>query len=128
MLVPRAVAAGERVFRRGDDGDTLYFVDRGRFTSSVNLQLGEGDLRQIRVATVTEGMCFGEIAFLSGQPRSADVIADQDSECRVLHRRDFDHLRRDHPDTAIELLLALSGELSWRLSRTTRQLIALEQL
>ena len=113
---------------RGDDGDTLYFVDRGRFTSSVNLQLGEGGLRQIRLATVTEGMCFGEIAFLSGQPRSADVIADQDSQCRVLHRRDFDHLRRDHPDTAIELLLALSGELSWRLSRTTRQLIALEQL
>ena len=73
-------------------------------------------------------MCFGEIAFLGGQRRSSDVIADQDSQCRVLHRRDFERLRREHPETAIDLLLALSGELSWRLSRTTRQLIALEQL
>ena len=128
LLQPLQVAAGERVIRRGDDGDTLYFVDHGRFTSSVSLVLGNGERRHTRVATVTDGMCFGEIAFLSGQPRTADVIADQDSQCRVLHRRDFDHLRVEHPETAIQLLLALSGELSWRLSRTTRQLTVLEQL
>ena len=128
LLEPLPVAAGERVIRRGDDGDTLYFVDRGRFTTAVNLQMGAGDIRRIRVATVTAGMCFGEIAFLSGEPRTADVVADEDSHCRVLSRRDFERLRSEHPDTAIILLLALSSELSWRLGRTTRQLIALEQL
>jgi CRP-like cAMP-binding protein len=73
-------------------------------------------------------MCFGEMAFLSGEPRTADVIAEQDSHCRVLHRRDFDHLCAEHPQTAIQLLLALSGELSWRLNRTTRHLTVMEQL
>ena len=128
LLQPLPVAAGERVIRRGDDGDTLYFVDRGRFTTAVNLPMGGGDLRHIRVATVTAGMCFGEMAFLSGEPRTADVIADEDSHCSVLSRSDFELLSREHPETAINLLLALSSELSSRLSRTTRQLIALEQL
>ena len=128
LLHPLTVAAGERVIRRGDDGDTLYFVDQGRFTSSVSVTLGSGEQRHTRVATVTDGMCFGEITFLSGEPRTADVIADQDSHCRVLHRRDFDRLRAEHPETAIQLLLALSAELSWRLSRTTRHLTVLEQL
>ena len=128
LLKPLHVAAGERVIRRGDDGDTIYFVDRGRFTTSVSVPLSSDDLRQTRVATVTDGMCFGEIAFLSGQPRTADVIAERDSHCRVLHRSDFESLRQDNPETAIQLLMALAGELSWSLSRTTRQLTVLEQL
>lgn len=128
LLKPMPVAAGQRVIRRGDDGDTLYFVDSGRFTTSVSVGLGSTEARHIRVATVTEGMCFGEIAFLSGQPRTADVVAEEDSQCRVLHRRDFERLRSESPETAIQLLIAISGELSWRLSRTTRQLIVLEQL
>ena len=127
-LRPLPVAAGERVIRRGDDGDTIYFVDWGRFTSSISQPLGRDGQRRTRVATVTDGMCFGEMAFLSGEPRTADVIADEDSHCHVLHRHDFERLRAEHPQTAIQLLLALSGELSWRLNRTTRQLTVMEQL
>lgn len=128
LLKPLQVIAGERVFRRGDDSDRIYFVDRGRLTTFVSVPLSSDDLRQARVATVTDGMCFGEIAFLSGQPRTVDVIAERDSQCRVLHRSDFEYLRQENPETAIQLLMALAGELGWRLSRTTRQLTVLQQL
>ena len=128
LLQPVFVPAGQRVIRRGDDGDTLFFIDQGRFTTSVSVPLGAGAGRQTRVATVSDGMCFGEITFLSGEPRTADVVAEQDSFCRVLHRRDFERLRAEHPETAIQLLLALSCELSSRLSRTTRHLTVMEQL
>jgi CRP-like cAMP-binding protein len=57
-----------------------------------------------------------------------DVIAERDSQCRVLHRSDFEYLRQENPETAIQLLMALAGELGWRLSRTTRQLTVLQQL
>jgi CRP-like cAMP-binding protein len=73
-------------------------------------------------------MCFGEISFLSGRPRVADVIADEPGECLELQRADFDLLRNQHPETAIQLLLILSDELGGRLARTSSQLAVMEHL
>jgi CRP-like cAMP-binding protein len=73
-------------------------------------------------------MCFGEISFLNGQPRTADVSAEEDGHCQELRRADFDALCAEEPDTAIQLLLLLSGELGSRLVRTSSQLAVLEHL
>lgn len=127
-LQPRAVPAGEAVIRRGDEGSAMFFVESGRFTTSVSVDLGGQHRRWSRVATFTAGMCFGEISFLSGRPRIADVIADQDSHCLVLHRRDFDDLRLQDPETAIQLLLVLADELGGRLGRTSGQLAVMEHI
>ena len=127
-LHSRRFAAGETVIRRGDDGDAMFFVESGRFTTSVSVDLGGRTRRWSRVATFTSGMCFGEISFLSGRPRVADVIADEPGDCLVLQRADFDLLRRQHPETAIQLLLILSDELGGRLARTSSQLAVMEHL
>ncbi|MEB3326338.1 MAG: cyclic nucleotide-binding domain-containing protein, partial [Synechococcus sp.] len=81
-----------------------------------------------RLATFTSGMCFGEISFLSGKPRSADVIADEPGHVLVLSRDDFEQLRERSPETAIQLLLALSAELGGRLGRTSYQLSVMDHL
>ena len=128
LLRPRHVAAGAKVIRRGDDGAAMFFVASGRFTTSVSVDLGGEQRRWSRVATFTAGMCFGEISFLNGQPRTADVTADEDSLCLELHRTDFDALCSQDPDTAIQLLLLLSGELGSRLVRTSSQLAVMEHL
>ncbi|MCX5949099.1 MAG: hypothetical protein NTY67_13285 [Cyanobacteria bacterium] len=57
-------------------------------------------------------MCFGELAFLNGLPRRAA----------------FDDLRQHHPQTAIQLLLALANDLGAKLGRTNVQLSLMEQL
>jgi glutaminase len=128
LLRPRRAAAGETLVRRGDDGTAMFFVESGRFTTSVSVDLGGAQRRWTRVATFTAGMCFGEISFLNGQPRTADVTADEDSHCLELRRADFDALCSEDPDTAIQLLLLLSGELGSRLVRTSSQLAVLEHL
>ncbi len=128
LLRLRPVSAGETVIRRGDDGAAMFFVQSGRFTTSVSVDLGGEQRRWSRVATFTAGMCFGEISFLNGQPRTADVTADEDSLCLELHRADFDALCGHDPDTAIQLLLLLSGELGARLVRTSSQLAVMEHL
>lgn len=128
LLRPRSVAAGETVIRRGDDGMAMFFVESGRFTTSVSVDLGGEQRRWTRVATFTAGMCFGEISFLNGQPRTADVSAEEDGHCQELRRADFDALCAEDPDTAIQLLLLLSGELGSRLVRTSSQLAVLEHL
>lgn len=128
LLRPRTVEAGERVIRRGDDGDSLFLIVSGHFTTAISVQIGSGDWRHSRLATFTTGMCFGEISFLSGKPRSADVIANEPGHLLVLGRDDFEHLRERSPETAIQLLLALSSELGGRLGRTSYQLSVMDHL
>ncbi|MFM7549359.1 MAG: cyclic nucleotide-binding domain-containing protein, partial [Cyanobacteriota bacterium] len=128
LLLPRTVEAGERVIRRGDDGDSLFLIVSGHFTTAISVQIGSGDCRQSRLAAFTGGMCFGEISFLSGKPRSADVIADEPGHLLVLRRDDFERLRVQSPETAIQLLLALSAELGGRLGRTSYQLSVMDHL
>jgi glutaminase len=127
-LRPRSFAAGETVIRRGDDGNAMYFVESGRFTTSVSVDLGGEKRRWSRVATFTSGMCFGEVSFLSGRPRIADVVADEAGLCLELRREDFESLRHEDPEAAIELLLVLSDELGGRLARTSGQLAVMEHL
>ena len=128
LLQPHSVRAGELIIRRGDDGSAMFFVESGRFTTSVSVDLGGERRRWSRVATFTAGMCFGEISFLNRQPRTADVIADEDSRCLMLQRADFDALCQDDPQAATQLLLMLAGELGSRLVRTSSQLAVMEHL
>lgn len=128
LLRPCQFRAGERAIRRGEDGTAMYFVESGRFSTSVSVNIGGETRCWSRVATFTSGMCFGEISFLNGQPRTADVTADEDSRCLALDRADFDNLCHEDPPTALALLLLLSGELGSRLVRTSSQLAVMEHL
>jgi hypothetical protein len=47
----------------------------GIFTTMIRVNLSYGIKKATRVSTYSSGMCFGEIVFLTGQPRTADVIA-----------------------------------------------------
>lgn len=73
-----SLAPGEPLFRRGDPGGALYFIERG--SVSVLVHLGGGQLKRLR--TCGAGTVVGEMALYTSQPRSADVVAD--GECRVL--------------------------------------------
>jgi MFS family permease len=74
-LRPRHVAAGETVYRQGDDADGCFVISSG--TADV-----VGDGRPI--ATVGPGDLVGEIALLRRVPRTATVRAATDMELRVL--------------------------------------------
>ncbi|MCP9851210.1 glutaminase A [Cyanobium sp. Morenito 9A2] len=127
-LERRDFAAGETVIRRGDPGDELFLVHHGRFTATIQLQDGYGRPLESRLATFGPGMCFGEIAFLSGQRRTASVASDLEGGCLVLSRPDFDQLRRSDPEAMNELLLALICDVGQKLSLTSHQLTQMEHL
>src|SRR5262249_51868424 len=85
---PRTAVPGERIFRAGDEADGVYFIVHGEVEVVV---VG----RQIKLGA---GEVFGEMALMSGQPRSADVTALDYSEFAVLSGRDFRQLLRKYPD------------------------------
>jgi EAL domain-containing protein (putative c-di-GMP-specific phosphodiesterase class I) len=58
------------VFNWGDPGDSAYVIEEG----CVEVLAGEGALQR-RIALLTEGAMFGEIALLDQQPRTASVRA-----------------------------------------------------
>jgi CPA2 family monovalent cation:H+ antiporter-2 len=84
---PRTAEPGERLFRAGDAADGVYFISKGAVEVSVagrQLTLGAGEV-------------FGEMALISGQPRSADVTALDYSTFAMLSARDFRQLLRKYP-------------------------------
>jgi CRP-like cAMP-binding protein len=124
----REYRCGDQVITKGDPGNELFLVCEGRFTTAIDLQTGCGAFQQSRLATFGPGMCFGEIAFLSGQPRTANVTADLDGSCWVLSRHNFDLLRQWEPDAVTELLLAITRDLGEKLAMTSYQLTLMEHL
>ena len=69
----REVPAGTRVVEHGDAASSAYFILEGSATAGIP---DEGGYRGL--STMVAGDFFGEIAALTGSPRTADVVADTD--------------------------------------------------
>jgi CRP-like cAMP-binding protein len=86
----RHVDAGETLFRAGDPGDALYIVERG----VVEVLQARQDMptSEQTIAELGEGKAFGEMALLSGAPRTATIRAKTDTELLQIGKDDFDRL------------------------------------
>jgi len=68
-------APGEMVIRAGDPGSSMFVVHNGR----VNVQVSENG-RARTVATLSDGAFFGEMALFTGEPRTANIVAIEETE------------------------------------------------
>ena len=86
---------GEIVLKRGDMDNWLYFLLKGRLAVYVD-DYGQGEI----VNYITPGEVFGDLARLVGQPRTATIIADQNSRQSMVFAMDcsaFDDLSSTRP-------------------------------
>jgi glucose-6-phosphate 1-dehydrogenase len=90
-LQPKGVSAGETIIKKGEHGDEMYLICRGE------VEVVDG---QKVVATLREGDCFGEVALLLSEPRTATVRAKTPCNLFVLGRADFSRILRDHQQFA----------------------------
>ncbi len=90
-----------------DPGDALYVVAQGQ----VKVVLIGEDGREVILSVMGEGEFFGEMALVDDEPRSAHVIAMEDSTLLVLRREDFQGLLTQTPGIALALLRELSRRL-----------------
>jgi monovalent cation:H+ antiporter-2, CPA2 family len=101
---PHAAGPGERIIRKGDKADAAYFISAGE----VEVEVGR---RRIRLGP---GDFFGEMALISGQPRSAHVTALDYCSLLQLTTGDFREMLRRYPDirTQIADLAAQRGQMN----------------
>src|SRR4029078_2347265 len=118
----RAYQAGQAIFARGDAGDSLFLIRR----DSVRIMLPLSGRTPYHLATFSRGDFFGEMAFLDGNPRSADAVAVGETEVFVLSRARFDELAQQHRTLAINLLESLARVLAARMRHTDREICALQ--
>jgi CRP/FNR family transcriptional regulator, cyclic AMP receptor protein len=104
----RTFRNGEVVFHRGDPGDSLHLVIKGRFVARVATQRGE----TVTVAIHGPGEAFGELALVdTAAPRSTTVAAVEAGETFAIGRDDFDRLRREYPEVNEVLVRLLAARV-----------------
>ncbi len=91
---PRSVAAGEVVVEEGERSSDVYFVCRG----SLEAVADDGT----RLGTIGEGEFFGEIAALTGSPRTATVRATTGCDLLFLASASFRRILHDFPEAEAE--------------------------
>lgn len=92
------LASGRTLFHQGDQGDALYVVATGRLRAS----LPRAQSEEI-IGDVGRGEVVGEIALITGEPRTATVRAVRDSVLVRLGKEDVDCLLDRHPAAMMDL-------------------------
>jgi tetratricopeptide (TPR) repeat protein len=67
---PQLFSPGQMILEEGDSGDSIFSIKSGH-ARVVSHILG----KELELATLSAGDVFGEVAFLTGRPRTASVIA-----------------------------------------------------
>ena len=101
------VKARQVVCRKGDPGDALFIVVRGKLKDTTQSEDG----RELILAILEDGETFSEMSVLDNHPRCASVTAVQDSTLLVIKRQDFLSYLERHPQASIALLTILSARL-----------------
>jgi small-conductance mechanosensitive channel len=93
----RMFAPNETIIRAGEAGETMFVVNRG----SVSIQIPDessGAANKLRIlANLNEGKFFGEMALLTGEPRSATVVALEETEVFEIGHDAIENLFKDNP-------------------------------
>jgi len=87
------LSSGNVLFQQGEQEDSLYFVVAGRLRAIV--RDGAGNERTI--GDIRRGETLGEMALLTGEPRSAKVLAVRDSLLVRLSRESYEKIIRTYP-------------------------------
>lgn len=103
--------AQEEIVRQGSPGNSLYIILSGQ--CRIYVTTSDGSLKP--VAVLKQGDLFGEMSLLTGEDRSATVIAEEETKCLVVCKEDVKDILLAKPEIAKELsklLAARQAELS----------------
>jgi CRP-like cAMP-binding protein len=105
--VVRDFQKGDVIVRENEAGVALYVIARG--TVEVIKGLGAGN--EQKLAELTEGSFFGEMALFDNHVRSASVRAVENTQCIVITKWDFNAEMSQNANLAITMLAVLARRI-----------------
>ena len=90
-----------------EEGDSLFIIDSGQ----VKVSIVSEDGREVILSLLGPAAVFGELSLLDGKPRSANVIATEETSLIMLRRPDFVQILFKMPQIAPALLADLASRL-----------------
>ncbi len=100
ICTERTFKSGEYLMKQGEDGIGLVIILSGK----VHIQKTGADGKQVEIAENGAGDIMGEMTVFDGAPRSASVIASEETQCLVLAAWEFNAFLKTHPEVALALL------------------------
>jgi glutaminase len=116
VLEPRSFVAGETIFAAGDPADAIFLLIEGEVTIEIELEAGRR-----RLATLTPGLAFGEVALADIPFRPAGVHSETAGECLALSIDAFDRLGGEDPALQAALMRNLLASFYEVIGRMTRE-------
>jgi len=98
------------VFKQGDKGDAMYLLLEGEVRVR---QMIAG--KETVLATMNAGEFFGDISLFDHGPRSADVVANQNSTLLKISVDSLNRLTTEAPDLATPFLISICKTLTTRI-------------
>lgn len=116
-------SSGTEIFRQSERAETFYIVDSGEVT--ITKRLGENQEKVL--AVLGPGSVFGEMAFFSDSPRTANAVCRKDCVLWKIERPAFMQFVQDQPQAGLRILSGLLQVSMDRLDQTSRELATIYQ-
>ena len=95
------------IFRQGDPGDKFYIIHSGK----VRVFRKDADGLETDLSLLGAGESFGEMSLLTGETRSANVEAVEETRLKVLSKEQFELILKDFPHISLAFVKQMSGWL-----------------
>ncbi len=112
------ISAGQTLFNQWDRADYVCFIESGALNV---LKKNSPDIYR-PLTTLKRGRSIGEMSIIDNFPRSAAVVAQQDSRLVLLYRDAFQRLIDEHNSIGVKILKGLARLLSVNLQKTSSRL------
>jgi len=90
----RSFGAAQVLVREGDPGTSLFLIEDG----DVEVRTTDPSGRTLVLARLGPGEFFGEVAVLTGKPRTATIVATTPVTVIEIYREDLDQIAARHPE------------------------------
>lgn len=117
LAVSQQYAPGQVIVSQGDTGLGLYIIASG----SVEVRQERPGHEPLVLNTLGPGQFFGEMSLLDDFPRSATVVAREQTECLTMTKWHFLAELESHPEMALPLLPILSRYIRSAMQRAEAQ-------
>ncbi|SDH36737.1 Crp/Fnr family transcriptional regulator [Propionivibrio dicarboxylicus] len=114
VAVKRKFPKHRTVVFAGDKTSALYVIVSG----SAKVLSRDSEGREVILAFLSQGECFGEMGLIDGEPRSADVVVVDPSELLEISRDDLVKAFKQSSDLSLNIMKSLVTRLrqaNWKI-------------